>query len=74
MTASTQTRTVTIEVHYTAQVTETDFARLLAKAEEVGCGHKNPGKVETVRRLLISDGVDSHEETIHERIRITRAK
>lgn len=46
----------TIEVHYKIHLSDKDFNRLLKKSEESGYDYNDAGKMESVRRLLESEG------------------
>ena len=65
MNAST-VRRVSIEVHYTVHLDEKDVARVLAYAEEVGQTYGDPGKKETIRRVLIEEGCGILETLLHD--------
>lgn len=53
-----------IEVHYIVRIPAEDLNRLLNSAEEDGYSYSDAGKLETLRRKLIGDGINSLEETI----------
>lgn len=59
-------RRVNIEVHYTVHLDEKDIPKLLAHAEELGLTYGDPGKKETIRRLLIEDGYGVLETVLHD--------
>ena len=48
---------IDIEVHYVLHLPKSLFKKAIELAESQGCDHSDAGKIETVRRLLISDGV-----------------
>lgn len=47
-----------IKVSYTVHLSDEQFKKALKLAEEAGCDYNDAGKVETIRRYLISNGVD----------------
>lgn len=61
-----QVKRVSIEVHYTVHIAEKDLPKLLEHAEQMGYTYGDPGKKETVRRLLIEDGYGVLETVLHE--------
>jgi hypothetical protein len=57
-------RRVEVEVHYTVKLTDKELKRLLEYAESHGYEYGDPGKKETVRRILIDVGVVGVEEVL----------
>ena len=50
---------LTVEIHLTVRVPKEIVNRVLAAAEEMGCGYGDPGKKELTRRLIIDSGIES---------------
>lgn len=61
-----------IEVHYTVELDDADFKRALSLAEERGLDYNDAGKMETVKRLLIDEGVQALPERDFGLVRYTR--
>lgn len=51
----------TVKVNYKIHINDKDFNRLLKNAKQLGFDHGDAGEIETVRRLLKSDGYNCDE-------------
>lgn len=55
------TEHVHIEVHYKVRLHKDQFKKVYEQAKSTGCDFNDAGPIETVRRYLMSEGIDNCE-------------
>jgi hypothetical protein len=53
-----------INVKYTVDIPDEHFKTIIKSAEELGYDFDDAGKITTVRRMLIREGIDKVEECV----------